>query len=1094
MDNNNIDSELNDDFIYKIIKMISELYDAENLLNYIILNNKLKKTESFVIFDKAWLEKWKIIVGYEELKEKCFKCKSDEEKKKLIGEVRELFIKLNTKEKLDELGMMNSNNLQKTIGKNKFINEESNFLPVLAHQCAYFMKSINSPITINSEISNGIIYIQNPFPEKNKEQKLILLNKNEYSDDFIRHVITLEPNVKVKDVVKELKKKNINEIMNQKEFKLELIKPIVITESKESEYKRKEAEYKRKEAEWKRKEAEWKRKEAEWKREEAEWKREETKWKREETKWKREETEWKRKDPEWKRKEEERKRKEAERKRKEEEEEREKKEAERKRKEAEEAERKRKEEEEEEERKKKEAEDLKKRKELQEKLKKEEEERKRKEEEEKKQKELQEKLKKEEEDKKQKELQEKLKKEEEDKKKKEEEEEERRKKQIQDEMKKNEVDEKIRKERERPVNKKFENEKIKNNLADAIKKQIVFDENIKKKGEIQDENFLIRCSVVNKDWYEKFLKLSNYDSIKQNLSQSPNNVDQAINNALNDKDFKIEEIKNFVKNKPQLITDKGLENIENLAFVDDEFAAKVLSLGENNDNNNIYSNVDNQNKNVINKNQILPKSHTKIMINNGSAIIQLSNQKYVCANINDSNLNKRDNIEVIDFFENKNFDLFKEIKSNPKVGLRQAVKEKYISNIRPKEGKKIELNVIRQKEEKKEKERLEKEKKDKEQREKEEREKKERDEKEKKERINLDNRDYSLGLDNVGATCFMNATLQCLAHIKRITEYVLNYRRLGKLKDIKQYRLSDAYSEVLWEIWLPQDKSKKSFSPNRFKEVLGEMNSLFAPTAANDAKDLLIYFIEQMHNELNQTEETNTNLVMPDNMNPMNHQEVLECFIREFSKKYKSVFSNYCYGSNVSMTFCNGCRITKYSYQCFSFIIFPLLEAKKNCVTSGRLHPMLYNNYVLNIEDCFLYNQKLEFFTGDNQMYCNICQASKDSSMQTKISAAPLVLILILNRGRGNLDFREPFTFWEIIDLTNYVEFPQPDNKYFLSGVVSYMGESGPSGHYIAYCRMSPNSKYYCYNDSLVNESSFEEINRRGTPYILFYQKCVIVA
>ena len=984
--------------------MISELYDAENFLNNNILSKKVKKKENFVIFDKAWLEKWKIIVSYEELKEKCFKCKSDEGQKKLIGEMRELFIKLKTKEKLDELGMMDCTNLQKKIGNKKFLNEQSNFFPVLALQCTYFMKSIKSPITINSEISNGIIYIQNPFPEKDKEQKLILLNKNANSDDFIRHAITFEPNVKVKDIVKELKKKNIDEIMNQKEYKLEIINPIVITENEEE----KEAERKRKEAE----EAERKRKEAE--------------------------------------------------------------EAEKKRKEAEEAEKKR-----------KEAEDLKKQKDLEEKLKKDEEERKRKEEEEKKQKELQEKLKKEEEDRK----------------KREEEEEERRKKQIQDEMKKNEEDEKKRKERERPVNKRFENEKIKNNIADAVKKQIAFDANIKQKAEIQDENFLISCSIINKDWYEKFLKLSNYDSIKQNLSQSPDNVDQAINNALNDKDFKIEEIKNFVKNKPQPITAKGLENIENLAFVDDEFAAKVLSLGESHDNN-IISNVDNQNNNVINNNQIPPESHTKIMINNGAAIIQLSSQKYVCANINDANLNKRDNIEVIDFPENKNFDLFKEIKSNPKVGLRQAVKEKYISNIRPKEEKKIDFDKIRQQElekqrlekEKKEKERQEKEKKDKEQREKEEKEKKEREEKEKRERINLDNRDFSLGLDNVGATCYMNATLQCLAHIKRITEHVLNYRKLGKLKDTKKCRLSEAYSEVVWEIWLPQNKSKKSFSPNRFKEVLGEMNSLFAPTAANDAKDLLIYFIEQMHNELNQTEETNTNLVMPDNMNPMNHQEVLECFIREFSKKYKSVFSNYCYGSNVSMTFCNGCRITKYSYQCFSFIIFPLLEAKKNCVTSGRLHQMFYNNYVLNIEDCFLYNQKLEFFTGDNQMYCNICQASKDSSMQTKISAAPLVLILILNRGRGNLDFREPFTFWEIIDLTNYVEFPQPDNKYFLSGVVSHMGDSGPSGHFIAFCRMSPTSKYYCYNDSLVNESSFEEINRRGTPYILFYQKCVMVA
>ena len=110
-------------------------------------------------------------------------------------------------------------------------------------------------------------------------------------------------------------------------------------------------------------------------------------------------------------------------------------------------------------------------------------------------------------------------------------------------------------------------------------------------------------------------------------------------------------------------------------------------------------------------------------------------------------------------------------------------------------------------------------------------------------------------------------------------------------------------------------------------------------------------------------------------------------------------------------------------------------------------------------------------------MYCNICQASKDSSMQTRISTAPLILILILNRGKGNLDFKEPFIFWETIDLRNYVEFPQPDNFYFLSGVVSHMGDSGPSGHFIAFCRMSPNSKWYCYNDSIVSESNFNPTN-----------------
>ena len=214
-----------------------------------------------------------------------------------------------------------------------------------------------------------------------------------------------------------------------------------------------------------------------------------------------------------------------------------------------------------------------------------------------------------------------------------------------------------------------------------------------------------------------------------------------------------------------------------------------------------------------------------------------------------------------------------------------------------------------------------------------------------------------------------------------------------------------------------------------------------------------------MHSELNQSKEENLNIIMPEIMKPMNYEEVLQFFLTEFTKKYKSVFSHYFFGSNLSITFCQGCHLTKYSYQNFCFIIFPLLETKKNCVFSGRLHPMNYDNYSLNIEDCFIYNQKLELFTGENQMYCNICRGSRDSSMLTKISIAPLVLILILNRGKGNLDFTEPFIFWENIDLTNYVEFPQPNNMYYLSGVVSHMGDSGPSGHFIAYCRMSSTSK-----------------------------------
>jgi ubiquitin C-terminal hydrolase len=43
------------------------------------------------------------------------------------------------------------------------------------------------------------------------------------------------------------------------------------------------------------------------------------------------------------------------------------------------------------------------------------------------------------------------------------------------------------------------------------------------------------------------------------------------------------------------------------------------------------------------------------------------------------------------------------------------------------------------------------------------------------------------GLDNVGATCYMNATLQCLANIKPLTEYFLQKKNIPLYFKIKIY-------------------------------------------------------------------------------------------------------------------------------------------------------------------------------------------------------------------------------------------------------------------------------------------------------------------
>ena len=137
------------------------------------------------------MKKWKIIVCYEKLKDKCKNCEIERKSsQKLIDEVRSLFIENDTKKKLNDLGEMDCTKLQKKIRNKVLINVESNFVPILSHQCAYFSKYIIKQITVNAQISNGVIYIHDLFPAKNEEQKLILLYKDpEDNKEFMKNII-----------------------------------------------------------------------------------------------------------------------------------------------------------------------------------------------------------------------------------------------------------------------------------------------------------------------------------------------------------------------------------------------------------------------------------------------------------------------------------------------------------------------------------------------------------------------------------------------------------------------------------------------------------------------------------------------------------------------------------------------------------------------------------------------------------------------------------------------------------------------------------------------------------------------------------------
>ena len=110
--------------------------------------------------------------------------------------------------------------------------------------------------------------------------------------------------------------------------------------------------------------------------------------------------------------------------------------------------------------------------------------------------------------------------------------------------------------------------------------------------------------------------------------------------------------------------------------------------------------------------------------------------------------------------------------------------------------------------------------------------------------------------------------------------------------------------------------------------------------------------------------------------------------------------------------------------------------------------------------------------------------------MCTMLTTGPQILIIILNRGQG-IQFNVKINFVEQLNLASYIQFGNTGVNYELFGVITHLGESGMSGHFIAYCKNPISKSWYQYNDAMVNPvNNFKkEVIDFAMPYLLFYKK-----
>ncbi|UMM38449.1 hypothetical protein L5515_009857 [Caenorhabditis briggsae] len=335
----------------------------------------------------------------------------------------------------------------------------------------------------------------------------------------------------------------------------------------------------------------------------------------------------------------------------------------------------------------------------------------------------------------------------------------------------------------------------------------------------------------------------------------------------------------------------------------------------------------------------------------------------------------------------------------------------------------------------------------------------------------------AVGLYNMGNTCFMSATLQCLFQTPGLPEVFTRRNFVSQLNTQNTYGskgvISAGFASLLDTIWTGPFQAIR---PARFLQLFAdEVYRNLNDGRQHDASEFQLFLLDALHEDTNQGKRIS------------------------FEQNYKG-------GQGIRQEAADFLRKHyQFTMSPVNRILGTITVAEVRCLTCGESSATFEENTIVSVEitsntSCTLDNCLRSHFSqtkleGDSAWNCPKCKTPRTSTRTSKLWQPPPVLVIHLKRFAlfyGDFEKNTASVAFDAarFDIRPYLHEAAPTDKpfYKLYAATLHNGRLN-SGHYTSVASHLRNDKWHRYDDETVTPCEKFQVNPQ-LAYILFYKRC----